>query len=170
MRRLPGVEASTGSLGQGLSLGIGHALAARLDGYDYHVCVLIGDGESDEGQVWEAAMAAEVRARQSDRHRRSERLPADRPGQAGHAQLLPIAEKWRAFGWPVQEIDGHDMEQILQALSAAQAVRGQPQAIVAHIKKGKGLSPFEKDDVSRKHGVVLKPDEAKMALAELDRM
>src|SRR5262249_43364443 len=116
MRRLPGVEASTGSLGQGLSLGIGHALAARLDGRDSRVYVLMGDGEIEEGQVWEAAMAA---------HKYQLDNLVAIVDQNGYQQTGPTAEvldmkplvpKWEAFGWFAQEIDGHDLKQVLSAL------------------------------------------------------
>ena len=82
--------------------------------------------------------------------------------------LKPLADKWEAFGWDVREIDGHDMEQILAAFDELRGVRGKPQMIVAHTLKGKGLSPFEKDDVNRKHGEPLTPQEAEVALQELD--
>jgi len=171
MRALPGIEASTGSLGQGLSIGLGHALAARLDERDYRVYVLIGDGESDEGQIWEAAMAAAKYSVDNltailDLNRYQQTGPVDEVMPS----LEPIADKWRAFGWHVLEIDGHDMGAILDAFGAARQVSCQPQIIIAHTRKGKGLSPFEGDDVNRKHGIALTPDEAEVALAELDRM
>lgn len=171
MRRLPGVEASTGSLGQGLSIGLGHALAARLDGYHYRVYVMIGDGESDEGQIWEAAMAAAKYGVSNltailDYNRYQQTGPVHEVMPA----LEPIVSKWQAFGWHTREIDGHDLQAILDALAAARHVNDRPQMIVAHTKKGKGLSPFEKDRTSHKHGVPLKPDEARVALAELDAM
>jgi transketolase len=171
MRVLPGLEASTGSLGQGLSIGLGHALAARLDGRDYRVYVLIGDGEADEGQIWEAAMAAAKY--------RADNLTAildyNKYQQTGSVaevmpSLEPIVDKWQAFGWHTAEIDGHDMEAVLWALDDVRRSPGRPQIIVAHTLKGKGLSPFEKDETNRKHGVPLEPDEAEVALAELDRL
>ena len=171
MRRLPGVEASTGSLGQGLSIGLGHALAARIDGRDYRVYVMIGDGESDEGQIWEAAMAA-AKFRTSNLTAILDYNRYQQTGPVGEVMpsLEPIVEKWQAFGWQTREIDGHDLQAILDALAAACRVAGRPQMIVAHTKKGKGLSPFEKDPTSHKHGVPLKPDEERVALAELDAM
>ncbi len=84
--------------------------------------------------------------------------------------LFPVAEKWKAFDWDVREIDGHDLKEIREALQAVRQVKGKPQMIVAHTKKGKGLSPFEKDNVNRKHGEVLKPEEAEIAIAELEQM
>lgn len=168
MRVLPGLEASTGSLGQGLSIGLGHALAARLDGRDYRVYVMIGDGESDEGQIWEAAMGAskyEVANLTAilDYNKFQQTGPVDEVMPS----LEPIIDKWEAFGWYVDEIDGHDMSQILQAFRDAQKVEGQPQMIVAHTFKGRGLTPFEKDELNRKHGKPLTPDELETAIAEL---
>jgi transketolase len=171
MRALPALDASTGSLGQGLSIGLGHALAARVDGRDYRVYVMVGDGESDEGQIWEATMTAAKYNVDNltvilDHNKFQQTGPVERVMPV----LEPMAEKWRTFGWHVSEIDGHDLEAILQALQKAQKTSGQPQMIVAHTLKGKGLSPFEKNDVNRKHGVPLTPEEAKIALDELDEM
>jgi transketolase len=171
MRRLPGIEASTGSLGQGLSIGLGQALAARLDGRRYRVYVMIGDGESDEGQIWEAAMAASKY--QADNL--TAILDLNQFQQTGPIveimpTLEPVADKWRAFGWNVREINGHNIAQIQNAFRAVQSVTQQPQMIVAHTLKGRGLSPFEKDNVNRKHGVALTETEMQQALAELDGM
>jgi transketolase len=168
MRVLPGVEASTGSLGQGLSIGLGHALAARLDGYDYRVYVMIGDGESDEGQIWEAAMAAA----KYQVANLTVILDYNKYQQTGPVaevmpSLVPILDKWRAFGWYVVEIDGHDLEQVLHSFELARRIVDQPQIIIAHTLKGRGLSPFAADDVNRKHGEVLTAAEAETAYAEL---
>jgi transketolase len=170
-RRLPGVEASTGSLGEGISIGMGHALAAKVDHLDYRVYVLIGDGESDEGQIWEAAMSAAKY--QVDNM--TVILDNNQFQQTGSVQVVmpslePIADKWKAFGWHVQEINGHNLAEISISFTQAQSIKGKPQIIIAHTLKGKGLSPFENDPVSRKHGVALKPEEAKTALAELERI
>jgi transketolase len=143
MGLLPGVEASTGSLGQGLSIANGMALAGRLDGKDYRVYVLMGDGEVDEGQVWEAAMAAA--------HYKLDSVTAilDRNRQQIDGwtrdvmSLEPLADKWRAFGWHVLEADGHDIQAILEALEAAQQVKGRPSIVIAHTTKGKGASFME---------------------------
>ncbi|MFN8489382.1 MAG: transketolase [Caldilineaceae bacterium] len=169
MRRLPGVEASTGSLGQGLSLGLGHALAARVDRRSYRVYVIIGDGESDEGQIWEAAMAAAkyqvdnlTAILDFNQFQQTASVNQVMPS------LEPVVDKWQAFGWHVQEINGHNMRDVLQALHTVKTITQQPQMIVAHTLKGRGLSPFEKNAVNRKHGEVLKPEEATVALAELD--
>jgi transketolase len=171
MRRLAGVEASTGSLGQGVSIGIGHALAARLDNRNYRVHVMIGDGESEEGQIWEAAMAAAKYALDNltvilDCNAFQQTGPVDKVMPS----MEPLADKWRAFGWSVSEINGHDFADLLEAFRAVRQVRRQPQFVIAHTLKGKGLSPFEKDAVSRKHGVALTPAEAGVALEELDEM
>jgi len=167
MRVLPGVEASTGSLGQGLSIGLGHALAARLDGLDYRTYVMIGDGEADQGQIWEASMAAAKY--------RADNLTAildyngyQQTGPVAEVMpaLAPVVDKWQAFGWHVLEVDGHDMAQIVEVLDEARRVRGRPQMVVAHTQKGKGLTPFEEGN-NRKHGVTLTGPETELALAEL---
>lgn len=171
MRLLPGVEASTGSLGQGLSIGLGHALAMRVDNIDldYRVYVLIGDGEADEGQIWEAAMAAAKY--QVDNL--TAILDYNKYQQTGSVNqvmpsLEPLVDKWQAFGWAVSEIDGHDIEQILEALQNARRVVDQPQMIIAHTRKGRGLSIFEGNNVNRKHGEPLTEEELEGALAELE--
>lgn len=170
MRVLAGVEASTGSLGHGLAIGMGHALAARVDKRSYHVYVMIGDGEADEGQIWEAAMAA-VKYHVANLTVILDNNDFQQTGPVSTVMpsILPFPAKWRAFGWHVQEIDGHNLGQIRESLETVHGVGDRPQMIVAHTLKGKGLSPFEEDNVSRKHGVALTPDEARVALAELDR-
>jgi transketolase len=140
-----GVEVTSGSLGQGLSFGLGTLLAGRLQGRDFRVYVLTGDGECDEGQVWEAAMASS--------HFKADRLTAivdyNKYQQTGpiarEMALEPFADKWRAFGWHVQEADGHDMPDLRRTLEAARAVSGKPQVVIAHTKKGKGVSFMESD-------------------------
>lgn len=171
MRVLPGLEASTGSLGQGLSIGLGHALAAQVDKRDYRVYVMIGDGEADQGQVWEAAMsAAKYQADNLTAILDYNEYQQTGPVDEVMPTLLPLTDKWRAFGWYVIEVNGHDIERVLEAFEAAKRVEAQPQIIIAHTKKGKGLSPFEEDDVNRKHGVPLTSEEAEVALAELAEM
>ncbi|MCB0104785.1 MAG: transketolase [Caldilineaceae bacterium] len=171
MRALPGFEASTGSLGQGLSIGLGHALAARVDGLDYRVYTMIGDGESDEGQIWEAAMcAAKYQAENLTAILDYNQFQQTASVQRVMPSLAPVVDKWEAFGWYVMEIDGHNMTQIMDALRAATTVSQQPQMIIAHTHKGRGLSPFEKDDTNRKHGEALKEEALATALAELDEM
>lgn len=169
MRALPGVEASTGSLGQGLSIGLGHALAARLDGLDYRVYVLIGDGECDEGQIWEAAMgAAKYEVSNLTAILDYNKFQQTGPVREVMPSLLPIADKWRAFGWQAFEINGHDMRQVLSALQDVRGNARQPQIIIAETRKGRGLSPFEEDHVNRMHGKPLDADELQAALDKLD--
>ncbi|MEW6771187.1 MAG: transketolase [Bacillota bacterium] len=165
MRKLPGVEMSTGSLGQGLSAANGMALAARLDGRNYRVYVLLGDGECQEGQVWEAAMAAA--------HYRLDNLTAfldynglqiDGPVEEVMS-LGPLADKWRAFGWHVIEIDGHDFAEILDAVAQAKETKGKPTMVVARTVKGKGVS-FMENQVDW-HGTAPKAEQAARAMQEL---
>lgn len=168
MRKVPGVEASTGSLGQGLSIGIGHALATRLDGYDSRVFVMLGDGEIDQGQVWEAAMAA---------HKfQLDHLIAivDRNGyqQTGATtevlDLTPIAPRWESFGWFAQDVKkGNDMGEMLSALQKAVANKGRPSVIVAHTTKGYPITQFLGSDKNH-HGKPLTQEEAKKSLEYLD--
>ncbi len=140
-----GVEVTSGSLGQGLSFGLGCVLASRLASREGRVYVLTGDGECDEGQVWEAAMAAA--------HFRADRLTAivdyNKYQQTGPIEremaLEPFAEKWCAFGWQVLEADGHDIAALARALAEASAVSGRPQVVIAHTTKGKGVSFMETD-------------------------
>ena len=140
---LPGVEASTGSLGQGLSIGLGMALAGRLDQRDYRVYVLLGDGESQEGQVWEAAMAAaHYRAGNLTAILDYNGLQIDGPIEEVMSPL-PLPDKWRAFGWEVREVDGHNFRDLLTAFDWAQKVNDKPSMIIAHTIKGKGVSFME---------------------------
>jgi transketolase len=165
MRKVPGVEMSTGSLGQGLSAANGMALAARLDRRDYRVYVLLGDGEIQEGQIWEASMAAA--------HYKLDNVTAflDHNGYQIDGPVRevmspePVAAKWRAFGWHVIEIDGHNLSEILSALAEAKTVRGRPTMIVAETVKGRGVS-FMEGQVDW-HGVAPKPAERDRALVEL---
>jgi transketolase len=170
MNSVPGIEASTGSLGQGLSIGLGHALSAQIDRKTFRVYVMIGDGESDEGQIWEAAMAAaKFNVSSLTAILDHNQYQQTGPVQKVMPSLSPVIDKWQAFGWKALEINGHDFQEIQQAFAEAQQVQGRPQVIIAHTDKGKGLSPFTKDEKIRKHGVALTPDEAKIALDELDR-
>ena len=162
---LPGIEASTGSLGQGLSIGLGMALGLRMDGSDSRVFVILGDGEIEEGQVWEAAMAAA--------HFKTENLIAilDRnryqlDGSTDEIMnVCPVVDKWKAFGWRVLDIDGHSMHQVVHALEAAKEQTGRPTVIVAKTTKGKGVSFMENDN--EYHGKAPSKDEMERALAEL---
>lgn len=170
MRALPGLEASTGSLGQGLSIGLGHALAARIDDLDYRVYVMLGDGEADEGQVWEATMAAA----KYNVHNLTAILDYNQFQQTGPVSevmpsLVPFADKWAVFGWRVLEIDGHDIDAILDALAQVQEEKERPQIIVARTKKGKGLGVFEEDAVNRMHGKPVEEEALDEVLAELAR-
>ncbi len=161
----PGVEMSSGSLGQGLSFGIGVALAGRLDARSYRVHVLLGDGECDEGQVWEAAMAAP--------HFKLDSLVAiiDNNGlqidgwNRDVMNLEPLGKKWQAFGWQVIEVDGHDFSQLIDAFERAKLVKGQPTVIIAHTIKGKGVS-FMENNVAF-HGKAPTAAEVEVALKEL---
>jgi transketolase len=167
MRRLAGVEASTGSLGQGLSLGIGHALAARLDKLPFRTYVLLGDGEVNEGQVWEAGMAA--------RRFRLDNLVAivDENGyqQTGLTSevlnVRPLAPRWEAFGWFAQEINGHDFNEILPAFAQASQTEGRPSIIIAHTFKGYPIQSLLTSDPNH-HGKPLTKEEQEKALAFLD--
>ncbi len=171
MRALPGIEASTGSLGQGLSIGLGHALATRDSDRDYRVYVMIGDGESEEGQIWEAAMsAAKFQADNLTAILDYNKFQQTGPIRTVMPTLAPLIDKWQSFGWDAREIQGHNIEQIQEAFDAVRQVTGQPQIIIAHTLKGRGLSPFQKNDVNRKHGVPLTEEEAEVALRELDEM
>ena len=144
MRKTPGLDATTGSLGQGLSLGVGMALAAKIGGKGYRVYVLMGDGETNEGQIWEAAACAAKYGLSNLVGIVDENgLQNDGPTDA-IMPMQPLAEKWRAFGWNVLEIDGHDMEQIVTALEQAnESNQGKPTAIIAKTVKGKGVSFME---------------------------
>ena len=166
LRKVPGVEASTGSLGQGLSVGLGMALAGRLDRRSCRVYVLLGDGECEEGQVWEAAMAAaHYQAGNLTAIIDNNGLQIDGP-VAEVLSPLPLPEKWRAFGWEVTEVDGHDPGALLQAFDWAAGVNGsKPKLIVAHTVKGKGIS-FMENQVDW-HGKTPSPEQATCALKEL---
>lgn len=165
MNKTPGVEASTGSEGQGLSIGCGQALAAKLDRKLYHIFVMIGDGEMDCGQIWEAAMSASHFKLDNliailDRNK----LQLDGPTEQ-IMSLEPISDKWRAFGWHVIEIDGHSFKEILTALDEAKQVRGKPTVIVAHTVKGKGVSFME--GAVGFHGKPPDEEQFKQAMKEL---
>ena len=168
MDHTPGIEAVTGSLGQGLSVSLGMALGLRVDGSESRVFCIVGDGELDEGQIWEAAMAAAAH--------KVDNLVAiiDRNGvQATDTvdKVLPngmLKEKWEAFGWNTIEIDGHDMAQILEALDAAKACKGKPTAIIANTVKGKGF-PFAEGKAAY-HNAAMNEEEYKIAQAMVEKM
>jgi len=165
MKRLPGIEASTGSLGQGLSVAVGMAVGLRLDKRPSRVYVMLGDGECDEGSVWEAAMAAP--------HFKLDNLTAivDKnclqiDGSTEHIMCLePLKDKWKAFGWHVIGINGHDIGQILDAMDEAEKTSGKPTMIVADTVKGKGVS-FMEGQVAY-HGKAPSQKEVEKALHEL---
>ncbi len=162
----PGVEMTAGSLGQGLSFAVGVALAGHLDSQQYGVYVLLGDGECDEGQVWEAAMAAA--------HFKLDNLVAivDNNGQQIDGwnrdimKLAPFNKKWQAFGWHVIEVDGHDLTQLVDAFNQAKLIKGQPAVILAHTIKGKGVS-FMENNLDF-HGKAPTAAQVEMALKELE--
>jgi len=162
----PGVEMSAGALGQGLSFALGVALAGRLNKQDYRVHVLLGDGECDEGQVWEAAMASA--------HFKADNLVAivDNNGQQIDGwnrdvmNLEPFPAKWQAFGWQVIEVDGHSIPQLAQAFKKAKQIKGQPTVIIAHTIKGKGVSFMENNPDF--HGAAPNAIELDLALKELE--
>ncbi len=166
MRKTPGVEMSTGSLGQGLSAANGMALAARLDNSGRRIFAILGDGEIQEGQIWEAALSAS--------HFRLDNLTAvlDYNGLQIDGwlrdvkSLEPVAEKWKAFGWNVLEVDGHDYTSLLEAIKKALEHRGAPSMIIAHTVKGKGISFMENQPDW--HGKAPGEEEYRQALAELD--
>lgn len=164
-KHLPGVEISTGSLGQGLSVANGVALAHKLDRSASRVYALLGDGELQEGQVWEAAMTAA--------HYKLDNLCAivDNNGLQidGPVDKVmgvePIAEKWRSFGWEIFDIDGHDMAAIVAALDKAGTVKGKPSVIISRTVKGKGCSLFE--GKVEFHGTAPSKEECETAMKEL---
>ncbi len=163
---VPGVEVSTGSLGHGLSLGAGMALALKRDGKPQRVYVVISDGECDEGSVWEAALFAP--------HHKLDNLTVivdyNKIQSLGRVKdvidLDPLAEKWRAFGWGVVELNGHDLEALDRAFTASPLSPGRPSCIVAHTVKGKGVSYME--DKLKWHYSAPKGDELTQALAEVE--
>jgi len=164
-RFIPALEASTGSLGEGLSLAIGMGLAARLDKRPFRTYAMFGDGEIQEGQIWEAAMAGAF-------HKMDNVVAiVDYNGiqldgfVKDIMDVAPLADKWRAFGWHTIEIDGHSLPAIEQAFTEAEATKGKPTCIVAHTVKGKGVSFMENNP--KFHGTAPNADEMKRALQEL---
>ncbi|MBM3250232.1 MAG: transketolase [Candidatus Omnitrophica bacterium] len=165
-RRTPGVDVASGSLGQGLSVALGMSLAAKIDQKPYRVYVLMGDGEIQEGNVWEAAMASS--------HYRCDNLTAildyNRFQIDGKTceimELEPLAAKWQAFGWHTIEIDGHNMKEVLAAYDEARSVKAKPSIIIARTVKGKGVSFME--NVCDFHGRTPTKEETEKALRELE--
>lgn len=143
--KMPGVEATTGSLGQGISLGIGHILGGRLTGKHFRVYVLIGDGECQAGQIWESAMAASHYKTYElmvilDYNKFQEMGPVSR-----EMGLEPLKDKWHSFGWHTEEVDGHDIEAVTQKINALKTIKTKPTILIAHTIKGKGVSFVEED-------------------------
>ncbi len=165
-RRTPGVEAAAGSLGQGLSVSLGMSLSAKIEKKDYRVYCLLGDGEIQEGNIWEAAMACA--------HYKRDNLCAilDRNGfqidgkTRDVMSIEPVVDKWQAFGWHTIEIDGHDMRQILSAYDEAKGIKGKPTIIIARTVKGKGVSFME--HIGDFHGRTPTKEETAQALKELE--
>lgn len=165
---MPGVEATTGSLGQGLSLGLGHVLGGRLSDKKFRVYVLLGDGECEAGQIWEAAMAAaHFKAGNLvailDYNKYQETGPISR-----EIALEPLVDKWESFGWTVHEVNGHNLEEILDKYQLVKQLEatGKPQIIIAHTIKGKGVSFVEADFTF--HGRALNEEQAKLAREEIN--
>ncbi len=162
----PGVEVASGSLGQGLSIGLGMSLAAKIDKQDYRVYVLLGDGESQEGNVWEAAMACS--------HFKRDNICAildynqfQIDGRVSEImELEPLAAKWQAFGWHTIEINGHNIKEILAAYKEAESVKGKPSIIIANTIKGKGVSFME--NTADFHGRAPTKEETEKAMKELE--
>ena len=168
MKKTPGVDMTVGSLGQGICAGMGMALGAKHLGKDFHVWVIIGDGEMQEGSVWEAAMASAkwkldnlTVILDKNRIQNDDFVSATMP-------IDPVREKWAAFNWNTIEIDGHDMQQVVSALETARTIKGQPTILIANTVKGKGVSFME--DVPAWHGKAPNTQQYQQALAELERL
>lgn len=166
MRYVPGVDMSTGSLGQGISAATGMAIAGKLDKKDYRVYSILGDGELQEGQVWEACMSAS--------HYKLDNLTAflDHNGLQIDGKIVdvmspePVVDKFKAFGWNVIEVDGHDHQQIIDAIDQAKKTKGMPTMVVANTIKGKGVSFMENN--AGWHGTAPNKEQRDQAIAELD--
>ena len=167
LTKTPGVEANTGSLGQGLSISNGIALGGRKQGLDFNVFVVVGDGEINEGQVWEAAMFTPARKLDHviailDLNRlQAMGKTADRLDSS------PMGAKWAAFGWNIIEIDGHNLDEVIPALRQARQYNGRPTMIIAHTVKGKGISFAENNPAY--HNGIMNQEQYDKALAEIDR-
>jgi len=164
--KMPGVEATTGSLGQGISLGIGHILGGRITGKKYRVYVLIGDGECQAGQIWESAMAAS----HFNTHELMVILDYNKFQEMGPVSremgLEPLVDKWQSFGWQTVEVDGHDIEAVTQKIHSLQEIKDKPTILIAHTIKGKGVSFVEQDYTW--HGRAIKdPEQYKAAEKEI---
>ncbi len=165
MNKTPGVEISTGSLGNGLSVGVGMALSSRLSKNNYHTYVLIGDGECEEGEIWEAAMAAaKYKLDNLTAICDFNRLQLDGPTNE-IMPLDPLPLKWEAFNWNVIQVDGHNIMEILKAFNEAHLVKNKPTIIIAHTVKGRGVSFMENN--YEWHGRVPNKEEYEIAMGEL---
>ena len=153
MLRMPGIEAYTGSLGQGLSIACGMAMAGKIDKKDYHVYCIVGDGEAAEGQIWEASMTAAFYKLDNLVAIFDKNLVQATGPITERYNTNPHPEKWKAFGWHVLEIDGHNIKQIADALDEAGRVKGKPVMIVAHTIKSKGV-PFAEGKADFHHGIM----------------
>lgn len=166
--KVPGVEASTGSLGHGLSIGVGIALNGKLEGKDYRTFVLLGDGECNEGSVWEAAMCASKHCLNRlivlVDYNKMQCYSTVSKVQA----LEPFAEKWQSFGFIVQEIDGHDVPALQQALANTPLHTEKPQVFICHTVKGKGIASLE-NNASWHHKSRISDNEIKRLLSELEK-
>jgi transketolase len=165
MLTTPGIEANTGSLGQGLSLACGIAAGLKLDGKKNKVYCVVGDGEIAEGQIWEAAMTASFYKLDN----LTAILDKNRLQATGaiveRYDTNPLAEKWKAFGWYVAEMDGHNLKEIVETLDQVEKIDGKPKMIIAHTVKGKGL-PFAENNVAFHNGELTK-DQYEKACADL---
>jgi transketolase len=164
--RLPFLEAATGSLGQGLSIALGMSLGARIDNASWRTYCLLGDGECEEGQVWEAAMSAPrfgvdnlCAIVDNNRIQQTSSVENILP------TLNPLPDKWRAFSWHVIECDGHDLEALLTAFDEAERTKGRPTVVIAHTVKGKGVSFME--DALNWHGKAPNSEQEKQAIEEI---
>jgi transketolase len=163
--RCPGIEAATGSLGQGLSMAVGMAIASKLDDKQWRTYCMIGDGESQAGQLWEAAMLGGRRSLSNLCVLLDQNQVQQSDKVVNILDIDPVASKWRDFGWHVREIDGHDMAQVIDALDEAEMVRDRGTAIIAHTVKGKGVSWMELNPDW--HGKAPNEQQAEIAIAEL---
>jgi len=166
MYKVPGIEASTGSLGHGFPFAVGIALAGKMDGQNYKVFVIMGDGECQEGSIWEAAMFAPqhrldnlVAIIDYNKLQAMDRLEAI-------VGIEPLADKWRAFGWAVQEVDGHDIAALQNIFKKAPFAKGKPSLIITHTVKGKGVSFMENSPIW--HYRLPNPEELKIVCKELE--
>lgn len=164
-RGLPGIEVSSGSLGQGLSIANGYALGARLNKDKKHIYCLMGDGELDEGQIWEAALtSAHYKLDNLCGIVDNNKFQID--GKTEEVKALePLKEKWEAFNWEVLEVNGHNLKEITAAYDKAETIKGRPTIILAHTVKGKGVSFFENQN--KYHGVAPTKGELEQAIKEL---